>query len=228
MRQVAVIGLGKFGTALARELIVQGAEVIAIDRRKEPADSLKDEVTYAATLNATDESALRGVGVQNVDVAAVCIGDDVEANLLTTLLLKKMGVKEVWSRAISPLQQEILRRLDVDSIMNLEEDMGRAVARGVVSAGVARHIPIEEGYGIADVPVPAAFVGRTLRQLAVRNAYRVNVVAVKMPVPQITDTGERTFGEAIENVPAPDARLEEGDTLVLVGRNEDIVRISEA
>lgn len=227
MRQVAVIGLGKLGTAVVGELIVQGAEVIAIDRRKEAVEGLRDTATYAATLNATDENALRGVGVQNVDVAVVCIGDDVEANLLATLLLKRLGVRSVWSRAISPLQQEILRRLDVDSIINLEEDMGRTVARSLVSTSVAKHIPLGEGYVIAELPAPATFLGKTLRSLAVRETFGVNIVAIKKPIPQITDTGERTFGEAIENVPGPDVHLEEGDILIVVGRDEDIAGIAK-
>jgi len=227
MRQVAVIGLGKFGTAVARELIVQGAEVIAIDRRKEPVEALKDTVTYAATLNATDENALRGVGVQNVDVAVGCIGDDVEANLLTTLLLKKLGVKTVWSRAISPLQKEILRRLEVDSIMNLEEDMGHTVARSLVSSSVAKHIPLGKGYGIAELPVPTPFIGQTIHAVMARNTHNVNLVAIKKPVPEITDAGERTFGEAVENIPGPDATFEEGDILVVVGRDSDIAKIAK-
>lgn len=228
MSQVVVMGLGKFGTAIVRELVEQGAEVIALDRRKELVEAVKDSVAYAAILNATDEKALRSVGVQNVGTAVVCIGDDVEANLLSTLLLKKLGVKKVWSRAIDPLQQEILRRLDVDSIINIEEDMGRSVARSLVSTTmIAKHIPLGKGYGIAEMPVPEEFVGRTLRRLALRKEHNVNVVAIKRPVPEISDTGERTFGEMIENIPAPDARLEVGDVLVIAGHDKDIAKISK-
>lgn len=227
MRQIAVIGLGRFGNALARELTAQGAEVIAVDRREELVEEIKDNVAYAATLSATDESALRGIGIQDVDAAAVCIGDDVEANLLATLLLKKMGVKTVWSRAIDPLQQDILERLGVDSIMNLEEEMGRSVARSLVSTGICKHIPLGQGYGMAEVAVPEPFVGKTLRALSLRTEYNVNVVAIKKPVPQITDTGERTFGEVVENIPVPDQKLEEGDILVVVGTDADIASLGK-
>jgi len=226
MRQIAVIGLGNFGNAIVRELVAQGAEVMALDRRKDTVEVLKDTATYAAMLDATDEDALRGVGVQNVDAAVVCIGDDVEANLLVTLLLKKMGVKRIWSRAISPLQQEILTRLEVDSIINIEEEMGRTVARSLVSTHLAKHIPLGQGYGIADVPVPEALVGGTLRSLDLRKAYNVNIVAIKKPIPEVTETGERTFAESIENIPGPDVRLEEGDVLVVVGHDKDITKLA--
>jgi trk system potassium uptake protein TrkA len=227
MRQIAVIGLGKFGSTVAREASAQGAEVIALDRRRDVIEAIKEGVTHAAALDSTDENALRGVGVQNVDIAAVCIGDDVEANLLTTILLRKMGVKKIWSRAISPLQQEILRALNVDMIMNLEEDMGRAIARSLVSPGVARHIPLGPGYSIAEVQVPASLVGKTIGDLDARRSYGVNIVAIKKRVPEITDTGERTFGETVENIPTAETVLAEGDTLVVTGRDADAQRFSQ-
>jgi trk system potassium uptake protein TrkA len=228
MRQVAVIGLGKFGSTVARELTAQGAEVIAVDRRREHVEEIKDEVAYAAVLNATDENALRGVGVQNADVAVVCIGDDVEASLLTTLLLKKMGVKKIWSRSINPLQQEILRALDVDAVLNLEEEMGRTVARSLVSANVARYIPLGPDCSVAEVKVPASLVSRRIRDTNAREAYRVNIVAVKREVPQITDTGARTLVEITDNIPSPDLILQEGDTLVVVGHDRDLGRFAKA
>lgn len=101
MRQVAVIGLGKFGSTVAKELTERGAQVIAVDENKERVENIKELVTYAVVANSTDELALRASGIQNVDIAVVCVGEDVEANLLTTLLLKKMGVKKVWARRIS-------------------------------------------------------------------------------------------------------------------------------
>ena len=227
MRQIAVVGLGKFGTAIVKELTVQGAEVIALDRRKDAVEAVRNSVSYAASLNATDENALRGVGIQNVDVAVVCIGDDVEANLLATLLLRKMGVKRVWSRAISPLQQEILRRLEVESIMNLEEEMGRTVARSLVSTSIAKHIPLGKGYGVAEIPVPEEFIGQTIRRLAVRSKFNLNIVAIRKPVPEITEAGERMFGETIENIPEPDVRFEQGDILVVVGHDKDMANFTK-
>jgi len=228
MRQIAVIGLGKFGSTVARHLSRLGVQVLAIDERKELVDEIKDDVSYAATLNATDEEALKAVGIQGVDVAVVCIGEDVEANLLTTILLKRLGTRCIWARAISPLQQEILKALAIDNIISIEEEIGKIVARSLVSRNVTKHIPLSPGHSLAEIRVPGAFVGRTLRKIDARSGYRVNIVAVKRRVPKVTEYGERTFDEETERVPSPDAELNEGDVLVVIGRDEDIERFSQA
>jgi trk system potassium uptake protein TrkA len=218
--------LGRFGSAVARELVEQGAQVVAIDRRKDLVENIKDTVTYAVVLDATDEAALRSVDIQNVDIAIVCVGENVEANLLTTLLLKRMGVKRIWSRAINPLQSEILKELEVDSIINLEDQMGKLVARSIVMENVARHLQLSEGFSVAEVRIPERFVGATLRDLDARKAFRLNVVAIKQIIPDITEHGERTFREHIENVPSPDEKLREKDVLIVVGRQHDIEEFS--
>jgi trk system potassium uptake protein TrkA len=227
MRYVAVIGLGKFGSTVAKELTDRGAKVIAIDKDSDRVEALKDWVSFAVTLDSIEFAALKSVGIGDVDVAVVCIGEDVEANLLTTLLLKKMGVKKIWARAISPLQQEILRTLEVDEIMSLEEEMGKIVARSVVSTSITKHIPLSLGYSIAEVIAPKAFIGKSIRQINPREKFDINVVAIKKKVPQINDQGERVFEEALEVVPSPDAPIEEGDVLIVVGSDEKLNAFSE-
>jgi len=228
MKQIAVIGLGNFGSNVARELIEQGAQVIAIDSSKERVDALKDIVTYAVALNSTDEDALRACAIHQVDAAVVCIGDDIEGNLLTTILLKRMGIKNIWSRAISPLQQEILKALEVASVINLEQEMGRMVARSLIIENVVKHVHLSAGYSVAEVKVPASLVGKTLRKAKLRTDFSLNVVAVKHYLPQITREGERTFEEHTENVPSPDREFEESDVLVIVGADRDIAAFSKS
>jgi trk system potassium uptake protein TrkA len=228
MRQVAIIGLGKFGAAVARSLVEQGAEVIAIDKNTDRVEELKDSVTYAVAMNATDESALRSMNVQNVDIAVVCIGDEVEASLLATILLKKIGVKKIWSRAISPLQQEILKAVEVDAIINLEEEMGKIIAKSLAMDNVTKHIHLSPGFSIAEMKVPQDLIGVTLKDADLYRKYHLNVVAIRKKKPEINQLGERTFIEYTENVPSPDAVLDETDVMVLVGRDEDIERFSKA
>ncbi|HQN00696.1 MAG TPA: TrkA family potassium uptake protein [Candidatus Hydrogenedentes bacterium] len=227
MKQFAVIGLGNFGWALARELMEQGAQVVAIDRDAQRIEAIKDQVTYAVTLEAGDEAALKAAYVHEVDAAIVCIGDNMEANLLVTVLLKRLGVKKIWARAISPLQQEILKALEIDSIINLEHDMGCMVARSLVLENVVKHVFLSPGYSVAEIKVPEAMIGKTLRQSGLRKDYNLNVVGIKRKVPQITKDGERTFEEITENVPAPDAKLEEENILVLVGKDPDIMKFTK-
>ncbi len=226
MRQVAVIGLGKFGSTVARELTERGAQVIALDENKERVESIKESVTYAAVVNSTDESALRAVGIQNVDIAVVCVGEDVEANLLTTLLLKKMGVNKIWARAISPLQQEILKTLEVDNIINLEEEMGVLVANSLISRSISKCIPITPGHSIAELKVPKSFISKNIRELRLRESFKLNIVAIKKKKPQINSLGERIFEDYMEHVPAPDDPLVETDILMVIGKDEDIEKFS--
>ncbi len=227
MKQFAVIGLGNFGYALAQELMEKGAQVIAVDRDPQRIEAIKDIVTYAVTLEAGDESALKAASIHEVDVAIVCIGDKIEANLLITVLLKRIGVRKIWARAISPLQQEILKALEVDSIINIEQDMGRTVAQSLVMDNVVKHVPLSDGYSVAEIKVPKEMVGKTLRQSGLRKDHNLNVVGIKKKVPQITDDGERTFEEKTENVPSPDRKLEAEDVLILVGKDTDIEKFGK-
>jgi len=201
MRQIAVIGLGNFGSTVAKELTHRGAS-----RNKDRVEELKDAVSYAVTLNSMDENALKSAGIQDVDVALVCIGEDIEANLLTTLLLKKIGVNKIWSRAISPIQSEILKTMEVDEIISLEEEMGKNVARSLISAAVTKHIPLSPGHSIAEIGVPA----------------------VKKKKPQVNEQGERVMFEVTESVPSPDLPLEAEDTFLIVGRDDNIERFINA
>lgn len=227
MRNIAVIGLGNFGSTVARELTDKGVRVIAIDEDRERVEEIKESVAYAVTLDSMDGSALKSVSIQDVDAAVVCIGDDVEANLLTTLLLKKLRVKKIWARAINPLQQEILKTLEVDEIINLEEQMGRAIARSLASVNVTRHIPLSPGHSIAEVKIPQSLVGKSLREIKPREDYNVNVVAVKTLIPAINDAGERTFEEKVDDVPPADEKLSEDHVLLVSGSDRNIEKFAK-
>ncbi|MFC1478776.1 potassium channel family protein [Candidatus Margulisiibacteriota bacterium] len=227
MRQIAVLGLGKFGCTIAKELTDRGAQIIAIDSDKGIIEEVKEHVTYAIGIDTTDESALRAAGVQNVDIAIVCIGKNIEANLLTTSLLKKLGVKKIWARAISPQQQEIIKTMEVDNIINLEEEMGMIVASSLISENIAKHIPIAEGHSIAEIKLPKSFIGKSIRKIDPRKNYNVNIVAIKKFIPEINDHGEREFREELHDVPSPDMIFGEDDTMLLVGANSDIERFSK-
>jgi trk system potassium uptake protein TrkA len=227
MRQILVIGLGKFGSTVAKELTEKGAQVVAIDKDEERVEDIKELVAFAVSLDATDEKALRSLSVENVDVGVVCIGEDVEAALLTTLILKKIGVSRIWARAISPLQQEILRIMEVDHVVNLEEEMGSIVARSLLTIQITKRIPLTPMHSLAEVKIPAPFVGKSIRQLEVRQKYGITVVAIRRKEPKITDRGERTFEEAIEDVSSPDTMLQEDDVLIVVGKDENIEEFSQ-
>ncbi len=227
MRYVAVIGLGNFGSTVARELTDRGAKVIAIDKSRERVEAIKESVSYAVALDSIEQSALRSVGIQDVDIAVVCIGDDIEANLLSTLLLKKIGVKKIWARAISPLQQEILKTLEVDHIVSLEEEMGHLVARSLVSPGIKKNIPLSPDHSLVEIAVPQSLVGRTIRDVDTRGKYHINIAALKKRTPSIDARGERNFSETIDVTPAPDTKLDADDVLLVVGTDDNIRKFTE-
>ena len=227
MRTIAVIGLGGFGSAVARALADKGVQVLAIDRDGDLVETIKDSVAHAATLNSTDEEALRAVGIQDVDVALVCIGKEIEANLLTTILLKKMEIHRIWTRVISPLQEEMLKMLEVENIINLEKEMGSIVASSLASSNITRHIPLSKTHSIVEVQVPAEFAGKKLREIDLRGKFNINIVAIKKMVPAITDQGEHSVEERIEDVPQPDDILEESDRLLVVGTDKNVERFAD-
>lgn len=226
MRTIAVIGLGHYGSTVARALTERGVQVVAVDQSKDRVEEIKEKVAYAVTLDSTDRSALQAAAVHHVDVAVVCIGDNVEASLLTTLQLKKLGIGRIWARAINPLQHEILAALGVEEIMDLEEQMGLATARSLSSANIGRFIPITPGHSIAEVKVPQSLLEMRLRDLDLRGRYNVNVVGIKTLVPVVSESGDRTFQESFDEVPSPDLRLAEDMILLVAGSDRNIDRFS--
>ncbi|HLD28719.1 MAG TPA: NAD-binding protein, partial [bacterium] len=189
-------------------------------------EDVKDLVSVAASLDTTEEKALRSLGIENVDVAVVCIGD-VEANLLTTLLLKKMGLGQVFSRAVSPLQKEILKTLGVNRIIEVEEEMGEALASTLIAPRVLKHVVISDDYSMVEIKVPDFFVGKKLKDLELRKKYRVNVVALKKTVPVIDDQGRKETKEEIDPVPEPEWVFSSDDIIIVAGHTENLEKLTE-
>ncbi len=226
MRQIAVIGLGRFGSTIAHTLSDKGVEVIAIDVDKEKVEDIKDYVSVAVSIDSTDEKALKAIGVDNVDAAIVCIGDNVEANLLTTSVLKKMGVRNIFARAMDNLQAQILKYMEVNRIINLEEEMGVMVANSMLTSHIEKHIPLASGHSLAEIKVPEKFIGKSIKELQLRNRYHINIIAIKKKVPEITESGERAYREIINDMPKADDILEDSDVLIVVGTDESIKNFS--
>ena len=226
-RQVAVIGLGALGASLARALASRGVEVMAIDSNPDTIQDIKDEVAVAMCLDSTDEKALREALSDDIDAAVVCIGTNVQANLLAVALLKKLGVRSIYARSTTPLQERILHAMGVSNVVNVEEQMGIMLADNLASPHIEAVTPLASGHSIAQMRAPASWVGRSLRQVDVRRRFRVNIVAVKRLVPDVDDQGERFMRAEVNDVPKPEDTFQEGDLLVVVGSNEDIRALSQ-
>ncbi|RKY34867.1 MAG: TrkA family potassium uptake protein [Candidatus Omnitrophota bacterium] len=222
MRQVAVIGMGSFGAAVAMTLTNQGVEVLAIDLDVEKIEDIKDSVAVAVALDATDEKALRSIGIEQVDEAIVCIGENLEANLLTTTLLKKMGIKKIYGRSVNPLQEEILKALEITKIINVEKEMGENIGKGLVSPNIQVCMKLASGHTMAEIKVPGELCGKVLKDLNIRKRYNVNIVAIKKQIPAIGENGQRIFKEIINDLPRAEDVLAETDYLIVVGKEESI------
>jgi len=224
VRKIAVIGLGRFGTELAKELAASGAEVIAIDRNRGLTDEIKDAVAVAVRLDSTDRVALESQEINKVDVCVVAIGENFEAALLTTVIVKQLGVPRVICRAQTAFHSEIFRQIGADEVIQPEMQAGAHLARKLANQHLEDFITLAEGYTLIELRAPAAFVGRTLSSLELRSKYEVNLVVIKRPV-EIQQDGEVVVKPEIISVPKPDDVIQQDDSLVIVGTDEALARL---
>lgn len=222
MQKVAVIGLGRFGMVLARELAASGAQVIAIDRAANLVAEVKDEVDLAVKLDTTDEVALRSQEIDKCDYCVVAIGENFESALLTTVIAKKMGVKHVICRAQTAFHAEIFRQIGADEVIQPEIQAGSNLARRLANPYIDDFISLAEGYTLVELHAPGRFHGKSLRALELRAKYHVNLIAIKRP----GGTGEEgePAGELL-SVPSADDVIQPGDVLIMAGSDESLANL---
>lgn len=209
MKQFAVIGLGRFGSSLAKELVSQNLEVLGIDRDEETVDEMADILTHAIVADSTEEETLRSIGIRNFDCAIVAIGDDIQASIMTAILLKDLGVKMVVAKALTELHGKVLERLGVDRVIYPERDMGIRVAHQLVNPNLLDYIELSKEYTIVELSVPGKLNGVTLKELDPRAKYGCSVVAIN-----------KKSGVIIAPV-ATDV-INERDVMVIIGTNKQI------
>ena len=228
--RVAVIGLGRFGQSLALNLAERNIEVIAIDKDREAVDAVKDRVTLAVILDSEDEDALKAQAVDRVDVAVVSIGEDnFRSIVLTTIRLKKMGVKTVISRAFEEIDREILESIGADRVISPEVESGARLARSLTSASVIDHISLDdsETYSMAQIKAPKRFWGKKIGDLRIAARYNVNIVLAKHQIEETDKKNNAVIREEVNPVPQADTVINEGDILWIVGRNEDVESLGQ-
>ncbi len=209
MKQFAVIGLGRFGASVAKTLTTMGYEVLAIDDDQNRVQEIVKEVTHAIQADAKDEQALKALGIRNFDVVIVAIGQDIQASILVTVLLKELGVKCVVAKAQTELHGKVLYKVGADKVVFPERDMGARVAHSLVSSNVLDHIELSPDHSILEVVAPETLVGKTLKESALRAKFGVTVLAIKR-------------GTEIIVSPSPDAPIQENDILVAIGENDKL------
>ena len=216
MKTFVVIGLGRFGTAVATELCELGHEVLAIDASEESVQQVADRVTHAVTGDARDPAVLRALGVRNYDCAIVAVGDDVGNSALITLNLKDIGVKRVICKAQSHVHRKVLEKIGADRVVFPEHEMGVKLAQGLSSSNVLNFIELSDDFGIVELEIPKSWQHRSIRDLDVRAKHHVNIIAVRKGSTGMLDVA-----------PGGDYLLEAKDAVVTLGRNEDINRLHD-
>ncbi len=208
-RQFAIIGLGRFGSNMAKALHKMGYEVLAIDKDMQKVQEFSNEFTHVVQADATDEDALRALGILNFDVVVVAIGEDLQANVLATLQLKEIGARYIVATARDALQIKLLEKIGADRVVSPERDMARRVAYNLASTNVMDYIELSPEFSIVEITVPRSFQNKTLVESDIRAKYGINVVAIKRDENLIVS-------------PRPTEHLLKGDIAVVVGSNEGI------
>lgn len=214
-KQFVVVGLGRFGSSLGRELVELGHEVLGIDKDEEAVQEMSDILTYCVSADCTDEDALRSLGARNFDCGVVAIGDNIQASILTTILLKDLGVKKVVAKAMTELHGRVLEKIGVDRVVYPERDMGIRVAHQLVSPNLLDYIELSKDYTIAELAVPRSLNGKSLHEFNPRARFGCSIVAINKP-------------QGIIIAPTAADILTERDVMVVIGTNEQIEQFEEA
>ena len=211
-QQVVVIGLGRFGSSVARELERLGHQVLAIDRNEQRVNDLAPDVTHALELDASDEEALRGAGAGDFNTAIVAISSDAEPSIFATMVLKRLGVRNVIAKAGSLLHGEILARVGADRVVFQERETGLRLAHSFNVPNVIDYLDVAPSFGIEKIRPPKSFIGRTLGELNLKDGLELTPIALRR--------GQKVFVN-----PARDERVAEGDELILIGKDEKLSQL---
>ena len=227
MRQFVVIGLGRFGSSIARALSAMDFEVLAIDKDESLVKAMEGVVSQAVVMDATDEKSLRELGVQDFDTAVVSMGETIEDSIMITLTLKELGVKQVIVKAQNDLHSRILKKVGADRITLPEREMAEKLAQSLASPKIFDFIDISDTHGIVEMVVPKKFANKTLIELNLRDKYRVSAIAIKRKVPYSKPDGTTDFREDVLIGPGGHDDIISGDVLILLGKYEDLEKIKK-
>ncbi|MDI6640734.1 MAG: TrkA family potassium uptake protein [Elusimicrobiota bacterium] len=220
-----ILGLGTFGMTLAKCLSEKGAEVIAIDKDEKKVEEISGFVSQAMTGDASDEKMLKSLGLEDIDIAVVAIGENLEDSILATLHLRESQVKKIIVKCINQLHAKISAKLGADRIVYPEVEMAKKLAESFISPNILEEIELSPEYNIVEIVLPKKFIGKSIRQVGLRAEFGVNLIAIKRKMPYLTDSGESDFKEEIIIAPTADEEFQDGDILVVVGKDADIEKL---
>ncbi|MFR5264134.1 potassium channel family protein [Clostridium sp.] len=213
-KQFVVVGLGRFGSSVAKTLYGLGNDVLAIDSNEDVVQEIADHVTHAVQMDAIDENAVKTLGIRNFDVAVITIGANIQASIMAALVFKEQGVKYIIAKGNSDLHAKVLYKIGVDRVILPEKDMGVRVAHNLVSSNILDYIELSPDYSIIEIESLKEWHGKSIRELSLRAKYGINVMAIKS-------------GNDVNISPSPDDVVEANDIIVAIGSAEDLSRLED-
>jgi trk system potassium uptake protein TrkA len=220
--QFLVIGIGRFGKAVAETLAEAGHDVVAVDENEEAVMEVEAVVSQALVMDATNERALRTLGIKDFDAVIVATSQDIESSLLITMLVKELGAKKIIAKTSAPLQAKVLKRLGADLVIYPERDMGQRVAQILTSPRIFEFIELSPEYSLVEIVAPEAFVGKTIKETDARAKYGVNIIGIRRRVPEMSEEGKVTYREETIITPSAEEEIASGDLLIVIAKDEDI------
>ncbi|WP_110929254.1 potassium channel family protein [Bacillus massiliglaciei] len=213
-KQYAVIGLGRFGGSIVRALAEEDMEVLAIDMDEERVNEFAKIASHSVVGNTTDENVLKSIGIRNFDHVIVAIGENIQASILTTLILKEQGVQNVTVKAQNDYHERVLLKIGADYVVHPERDMGRRIAHNISSNNILDYLELSDEHSIVEIVASEKLNGNSIFDLDIRAKYGLNIVAIKR-------------GTSINVSPQADDFIRTGDILIVIGADTDINRFEK-
>ncbi|TMW73011.1 potassium channel family protein [Alteribacter natronophilus] len=213
-KQFVIIGMGRFGSSMCKELHRMNHEVLAIDKDENKLKAIKDYATHTVNADATDEKVLLDAGIRNFDHAIVAIGEDIQASILCTLHLKDFDIRQVWVKAQNDYHHKVLEKIGADRVFHPESDMGQRIAEFLTSEKVIDYIDLSNDYSIVETLATTKVKGKSLADLDIRARYGCTIIAIKQK-------------NKVDVTPHPEDTLNPGDLLVVIGHKNDLRRFQQ-
>lgn len=220
-----IIGLGNFGASLAEKLTVMGNEVIGADMNMSKVEAIKDRITHAVNLDATDINAVANLPLKDTDIVIVGIGEDKGANIMATALMKQLHVKRLISRAVSPLQEMVLEAMGVDEIIHPEEETAERWSKKLNLQGVVDSFEVNRDFSIIETAVPEEYDGRTLEDVGLKRKYDIIVLTTIKMTREKNEIGAEKVVSNVQGVASARTVLHKEDIMVLYGHNKNIKKL---
>ncbi|WP_405608861.1 potassium channel family protein [Polaribacter sp. Asnod1-A03] len=217
-----IVGLGNFGAPLAEKLTAQGNEVIGIDNNMAKVDLYKERISHTICMDATDESTVSGLPLNDTDIVIIAFGQDQGANVMTTALFKNFQVKRLISRAINPLHEKVLNAIGIEEIVHPEEESAERWAKKLCLTNVVDSFELSNDFSIIEVSIPKKYIGKSIREMQLRRKYNILALTTIKKTTVKTIVGKTKNEEKVQGVISPNTVLYENDILVIYGANRDL------